>query len=113
MGKIVIRRFRRGDENGICIAHVRSVREICSKDYTSQQIEAWIGRRKPPSYLKAIAKGEQFWGIEVQGVIAGFGCWIGKGIRGFYMHPEYAGRGLGQRLFKTVEKDFRLRSGLK
>jgi ribosomal protein S18 acetylase RimI-like enzyme len=89
------------------------VREICSLDYNPQQIEAWVGARKPRDYLKARARGEQFWVIEVDGTIAGFSGWLGKNILGFYMHPEFAGRGLGERLFKTVEKDYRLRSRFK
>jgi len=113
MRSLIIRRFRRGDETGICMAHVRSVREICSHDYSPQQIESWIGKRKPQDYLQTIAKGERFWVLDDHGTIAGFSGWRGKSIRGFYMHPEYAGCGLGRRLFKTVEKDFRRYSGYK
>ena len=40
-----VRRARVGDEEGIHKAHMRSIKEICAKDYREDQINAW-GRTK-------------------------------------------------------------------
>jgi hypothetical protein len=41
--KLIIRRALHGDATNIITAHRRSIRELCSKDYTSEQIAAWSG----------------------------------------------------------------------
>jgi putative acetyltransferase len=111
---IIIREFRSGDEIGICEAHVRSVREICSQDYSPEQIDKWVGHREPKSYVEAIRdRGERFWVIDDNGKIGGFGSWVNEEIMGFYLHPEYTGRGLARRLFEAIEKDYREKSGNK
>ena len=107
----IIREFRPGDEAGICAAHVRSVRDLCAKDYGPEEIEAWIGTRKPQDYLDAMAKGERFHVIDMDGTIAGFSGWVGERILGFYIHPAFAGQGLGRALFRATEEDFLHRSG--
>jgi GNAT superfamily N-acetyltransferase len=63
-------------------------------------------------YLESIAKnGERFWVLDAGGVIGGFGGWYGDEIKGFYMHPDYTGRGWGQKLFEATENDYRRHSG--
>ena len=37
----IIRQARDEDALGIISVHVNSIRNVCAKDYTSEQIEAW------------------------------------------------------------------------
>ena len=39
---ITIRRAKHEDSPQIIDSHSRSIREICSRDYTPKQIEAWV-----------------------------------------------------------------------
>ncbi len=108
----VIRPFQLGDEHGIAVAHARSIKEICAKDYNPQQIAAWTARIAPAIYLDSITKyGERFWVIDDSGTIGGFAGWRGQNIMGFYVHPEFAGRGLARQLFHAIEAEFWAQSG--
>ena len=110
MSLIVIRPFQLGDEQGIMEAHVASIQKIASRDYTPEQIEAWSGNRNVNMYLEARETGEQYWVIDDNGRIGGFAGWVPGRIRGFYMHPDYAERGLGRKLFEAAEHDMLTRS---
>jgi len=110
----IIREFKDGDEFGIHEAHMKSIRELCAKDYSSTQIESWTSRRTPQSYLDSIVKnGERFRVIETKEIIVGFSGWYGDQIKGFYLHPAYVGRGWGRELFKVTEEDFLKNSGFR
>lgn len=46
------------DANDIYAVHTSSIREICSRHYTDEQIKAWISRQSVDRYLKYILKAE-------------------------------------------------------
>ena len=37
----IVRKGKHGDEDEIHTAHMKSIREVCSKDYAEEQINAW------------------------------------------------------------------------
>ena len=59
-----------GDTEQILEVHARSIREVCSADYTSEQISAW-SNLTAKGYHKPISKGG-FWVAEVNGKVVGF-----------------------------------------
>lgn len=111
-GKIVIRRARLADALKIKNTHVASIRDICSKDYTAEQIEAWSGHRKSEHYRKTMKSGGIFYVASIGNRIAGFSCLLGNEIRAVYIHPLFLGKGLAKKLLTAVEKHAR-KNGIK
>lgn len=108
MNNPTIRPYQSGDEIGMAEAHRQSIYQIACKDYTSQQLEGWTSRISPDKYLDSMqTKGETFWVLDDGGTIGGFAGWVPGRMYGFYMHPDYAGKGLGRRLFEAAERDMR------
>ncbi len=104
----IIRPYQAGDEVGIAEAHRQSIAVLCKSDYTPAQIADWGGARiTPERYLKSIKEnGERFYVLDDAGKIGGFAGWYGEEIQGFYLHPDYAGRGWGRKLFLVAEADY-------
>src|SRR5687768_12579402 len=53
----IIRRATPDDADAITPVHVASIRTLCAKDYTPEQIEAWAGWKSPEKYRAAMAAG--------------------------------------------------------
>lgn len=109
-----IRRARPEDARGIHEAHMRSIQEICSKQYyTLEEINAW-GRRPYNEEMRiaTIEKGI-VWVVEREAKIYGFAhvqipapqdptaSWLW----GLYLVPEATGHGLGRELMKLVDQE--------
>jgi ribosomal-protein-serine acetyltransferase len=116
----LIRRARHLDAAGIIQAHVRSIREVCAKDYRPEQIAAWSGRDFQESRSRENMDKNHVWVIDDGKNIQGFSelmikeNGIGE-IRGLYITPEVIGQGLGSKLlaanlyfsrFKKLNKIF-------
>ncbi|MCM2278911.1 MAG: GNAT family N-acetyltransferase [Oligoflexia bacterium] len=103
-----IRRATHQDAQAIIAAHVRSIREVCSKDYTLEQIEAWGGRNfRPERWCETIDK-DFVWVIEVDDKVQGFGhLALQPGnyaeIMGLYFAPEARGLGAGKKLCRIMK----------
>ena len=104
-----IRRAKHEDAEGIIIAHVSSIRNICSKDYTPAQIEAWAGRKFRAELWCQTIDRDYVWIIEHEGKILGFGHLalmseeLGE-IMGLYLIPPAIGKGLAKALFAELFK---------
>lgn len=48
------------DAPGICAAHIASIREVCSRDYTPDEIESWVMNKRPEVYPPRMEKFD-FW----------------------------------------------------
>ena len=115
----VIRRAVIADGAGILAAHRESVREIASKDYSPEQVAAWIARGMPAeevlSDLMWQIANEWIWVVEVEGVVEGYmhlraateGAPTNAYLHGLYLTPAVAGRGLGRRLMTLAEDEAR------
>lgn len=104
---MLIRRARHSDASDIITAHVRSIREICSKDYTSEQIEAWAGRYSNTGHWCDSMDRDYVWVIEHENKIQGFGHlalmdeFLGE-VMGLYFTPELKGKGMGKKIFHII-----------
>lgn len=110
----LIRRARITDMRDVMRAHRTSIQEICSKDYTPEQIEKWSEVRYTDEVWETSVTHEFHYVIEVDGRIEGF-CHsivhpenIGE-IKGLYFTPVVHGRGLGRELFELSMKNLRSR----
>jgi putative acetyltransferase len=102
-----IRRATPGDAEQITPVHVASIRTLCAKDYTQEQIDAWAGWKSPEKYRDAMAAGEVFFVAEVEGRVIGFSVLFGDEVKAVYVHPDQVGRGVGRRLLDAVEDEAR------
>jgi len=102
---IQIRRAEEADLGGICEAHTRAIREVCSSHYTPAEIEAWAGRLFPGVHGEAIRSNEFFVAVEGSSIL-GFGQLNleTEEVRGVYVHPAAVRRGVGSLLVAELER---------
>lgn len=100
-----IRKARSGDEAGIHNAHMRSIREVCSKDHSEIEISGWGNRPLGDRWIESIKIGH-VWVVESNDRIYGHGyirIYIENDekqahIHGLYLAPEALKKGLGKKL---------------
>ena len=106
---IVIRRATPEDAEQITPVHVASIRTLCAKDYTQEQLDAWAGWKSPDKYRDAMAAGEVFFVAELEGRVVGFSVLFEDEVKAVYVHPDHVGRGVGRQLLHAVEEEARSR----
>ena len=105
MSDFHIRTASPGDERGIHEAQMRSIREVCSKDYTKEEILGWGNRPLGNRWHVAIKEGH-VWVVE--SAVRIFGCAYLRIVSTeqqklayidvLYLTPEVIGKGLGKAL---------------
>ena len=106
---VLIRRATPEDADAITPVHVASIRTLCAKDYTPEQIDAWAGWKSPEQYRAAMAAGELFFVAEADGRVGGFSVLLDDEVKAVYVHPDSVGRGVGRALLAAVESEARSR----
>lgn len=113
IARFKIRRAIHADAEHIHLSHMRSIREICSKDYTLEQINAWTNRDfKAGLWWQAIDR-DFIWVVEIDTIVRGFGhlANMGEGVGevlGFYFAPEARGFGAGVKLMNVIKDEARM-----
>lgn len=100
-----VRKAQVGDATAIRAVQVASIRGLCSRDYTPEQIEHWL--RKPlAAYFKAIQSKVVLVAESGAGVV-GFGqIDLSAGlIQALYVHPDHARKGVGTLLLTSLERE--------
>jgi N-acetylglutamate synthase-like GNAT family acetyltransferase len=101
-----IRKATDGDAEGIREAFLRSLREVCAKDHTPEEILAWGSRPQDEVRRLMDIQNEHVWVLELDGRIEGFahlhlssvfGRRLGQ-VHGLYLTPEAMGQGFGKKL---------------
>ncbi|MBT3982956.1 MAG: GNAT family N-acetyltransferase [Bacteriovoracaceae bacterium] len=99
-----IRKSKIEDKEAINKAHVLSIREVCSKDYTSEQIAGWSALVYSDDIWKKNVAHDHHLVIVVDNSIQGF-CHsklhpenLGE-IMGLYLTPMMIGIGAGRKIF--------------
>lgn len=105
-----IRRARHDDAAGIIEAHIRSIREICSQDYTPEQVNAWAGRKFREVLWQQAIDRDLVWVVEHEEKVRGFGHLAlmskEKGeVMGLYLTPEVKGLGAGKEMFRVIREE--------
>jgi len=91
------------DKLAVKEAHIRSIREVCSKNYSSRQIEAWAQPPYSDEMWERALKTQYHQLVEVDGKIEGF-CHAtvhedGTGeILGLYLTSKATGLGVGKEI---------------
>ena len=99
-----IRKYRPEDSEEKTEMHLKTIREVNSRDYTEEEVEAWS--TFDDSQHVSEEKIER-WIAEEEGDIIGFSDYrFDEGtITGVYVHPDYLRRGIGSRLLEKVLQD--------
>ncbi|KYG66441.1 hypothetical protein AZI86_05175 [Bdellovibrio bacteriovorus] len=101
---LVIRKAVLTDAEGIHQAHMRSIQEICAKDYSEDAIQAWGYRPYSEEARHSAIKDSDVWVIECQGKIEGYAHmkhhfkngWRIAHVFGLYITPQVLGRSVGK-----------------
>ena len=99
------------DAAALALVNIRSIREVCGKDYPDPaHLDQWCANKTVENFTTWMADPNQrmFAGL-VDGVIAGVGVvQIEKGwVYMLYLAPEALGAGLGKALLATMEAEAR------
>ena len=100
-----IREAAARDAAGIHRMHLASIRQICSKDYTSTQINAWTSTPHPEGYVESMECGERMFVAVDNGKVIGYSSVCEDEICAVFVHPYHVGRGVGKSLLERVEQE--------
>lgn len=70
---VIVRWAKLSDMEGIHNAHMRSIQQICSRNYTTEQIEAWGGRKLDKELRSNAILNDLVWVVELEKSIEGYG----------------------------------------
>lgn len=106
---MIILTAKEADASAICTVHKRSVRKKSYRSYSCEQIEAWIGARRPDQYAWAMREGgETMWVACSNQRLVGFASLKGSELMAVYTTPE-APKRTGTALLKAVEQEAKIR----
>lgn len=105
----IIRKARFGDERAMHEAHMRSIREICSKVHSADEIKGWGNRPFGDKWTELIPSGtlwviehnSQIYGVAYIKIATELGTTKAH-ISGLYLTPEVVGMGYGAQLMMLM-----------
>ena len=106
----VIRRANLGDAKGIHEAHMRSIREVCSKEHTEEEISGWGNRPFNEGQRILAIENHLVWVVEINDIIEGYAQIafrekngvLAAHIFGLYLTANALGFGLGKKLLQLM-----------
>jgi putative acetyltransferase len=112
---LIIRRARKEDSSKIIGAHRRSIREVCSRDYSPEQITVWSGHDFQEVRWHQTIDLDTVWVVaDAADNIFGFGhLQIQEDkaeLRGLYFVPEAIGLGFGKQMVSLMLKECKSRA---
>lgn len=114
MSSAVVRPAQESDAGDILDIHVSSIKDLCSKSYSPEQIQVWSNRQCEENYKRFIKEQDKygaFYVVEMEGRIVGFGHVklpsaaneaVGD-VMALYVSPRESGKGLGKLLLNALE----------
>jgi uncharacterized cupin superfamily protein/ribosomal protein S18 acetylase RimI-like enzyme len=112
---IYVRKAMPKDAEAIHRAHMKSIQEICSKDHSSQEIQAWGHRPYREDQRVGSIKNDLVWVVEENGSIEGYGHLkifekdgLKRGhILGLYLTPNVVGKSLGKAIVDLMMEELK------
>ena len=103
---MLIRESTVDDTAAIMTLHERSVRGLCSADYTPEQIDGWLSRSTLERYQQRLQFHRSFI-AELDGEMVGYVRWnpATYELCSIFVHPDYVRRGIATLLMKTAYQD--------
>ncbi len=93
----IIRTATREDAPVIYAIHRASLTTLCTTHYSPDILQRWFATKTVEGYYPALDRGEMFV-CECGVAMAGFGHAVPGEIEGIFVHPEFAGQGVGASL---------------
>ncbi|HEX3053615.1 MAG TPA: GNAT family N-acetyltransferase [Aggregatilineaceae bacterium] len=93
----VIRTATRDNAPLIYAIHKASLTILCTTHYSPDILQRWFATKTVEGYYPALDRGEMFM-CECRDAIAGFGHAVPGEIEGIFVHPDFAGQGVGASL---------------
>lgn len=112
---LLVRRAAAQDAEAIHRAHMRSIQEICAKDYSPQEIQGWGHRPYREDQRLASIKNDLVWVVEDHGSIEGYGhlrIFEKEGVKrghifGLYLTPKVVGKSLGKAIVELMKDEIK------
>jgi putative acetyltransferase len=102
---IVIRAATPMDAAAILQVHQQSIRVLGSEVYSLAEVESWAAGLVPERYVEAMNEGGEIFIVAVAtgDVLVGFCSFRDDEVKGLYVAPEWARRGVGSALLREAE----------
>ena len=108
-----IRLARDEDYAAIVRMHKQTIRNVNKNDYTPEEIKAWSGRTSVKRFRDSAHKCKRWVALDGEKIIGFTDHPLDKcEIWGLYVHKDYIGQGVGNKLIKKVEQSL-LKQGCK
>ncbi len=106
MEQFKVRAMRLGEFNIVSKLVYDSVHTLCTKDYTNEQLDAWVPKNMyMPAFRRSIARCYAIVAVNSQKQIVGFMSTEKDGyVNRLYTHPSYVNMGVASMLLKTTEE---------
>lgn len=110
-----VRRAIPKDAEAIHFAHMKSIQELCSKDYSPQQIQGWGNRPYREDQRVGSIKNSLIWVVEEKGVVEGYGhlkIFEKEGMKrghilGLYLTPKVIGKSLAKAIVDLMMEELK------
>ena len=101
-----IRKASDTDKKNISKLHISSIKKLCSKHYTHEQLNAWTSVLMPSVYDQALKEKVFLVAHDSTQELMGLGILDIKNteISAIYIHPDAAGNGVGTKLLCRLEE---------
>lgn len=100
---ITVREFKVGDEGGLWSVFYSSIHQVCSNDYTDEQIQAWAPADLDPAiWISKIQSIKPFVAITGEKVIGYADLQEDGKIDHFFVHGDHQAQGVGNCLMKKI-----------
>ena len=100
-----VRKARVEEAQAIIDLHVDTVRRVNSRDYSPQQIDAWLGRRRVEVTEAMIRDGQYYVCVDEAGHLLGMGNIKGDELFALYVSADHQGEGIGSLILRRIEED--------
>lgn len=102
---MLIRPYAPEDSDATIEIFLRAIREVSSRDYSPEQIDAWAQVEDPIKWAERRIS-RPAWIAEIDGKPVGFSDLTADGcLDMMFVHPEFQGRGVASRLLARVEEE--------
>jgi putative acetyltransferase len=104
--KLIIRRYRPGEEDDLRTLYAETTRIVNGRDYTSEQVEHWVLLHADAAKWRERIRNRNPFVAEESGNILGFAELTPDGqIDYFYCHHRRLRQGVGRSLYQAIESE--------